>query len=573
MPHCKGSIVSRLPVIVLTRLFAGLLVLAAVVVGPSATRAMAAETVETYVVQGAINADGSLNVTATITFDGAAPASLVQKFANARQVIGDRVYVYTLRDVKATIADQPINATVTQQDGQTVVTMPTQGATAPVVLSYTVLGAAIKEPSGETTVMWRLLQGLSLPVKQFTATLTVPTMIQAVLCNAGPPVSPGVCTSWGGGTHEYPDPTFSDGPRGVGEVVEVIVRFPEGAVTPNEQIRDVWTLGKAFSTAPLPLSLALIALVLGGLAFWAVHRRMGRDAVGAGQSTPVAEFHPVGDGEAEFRVLDGVRPGQVGTLVDERVDPVDVTATLIDLAVRGHLRFTELPKESAYAVREWTLSRLAGGDDLLPYERTLLDAVAPEGGEPVLLSQLPEAVGAVIVTVQNELYDDVVKLGWFAQRPDQTRNTWFRIGLGCVVVAVLATIGLAAFTGFGLLGLALIAVSLLVVFLGQEMPARTSTGASLLSGLGLLRAQLLGHPTDQMPKGRELAELSEVLPYAVVLGGYERWLQALADADGDLDADSTDLNWYHAPDDWQLSDLPASLDRLIITIQGKLFSR
>ena len=138
---------------------------------------------------------------------------------------------------------------------------------------------------------------------------------------------------------------------------------------------------------------------------------------------------------------------------------------------------------------------------------------------------------------------------------------------------MLATIGLAAFTGFGLLGLALIAVSLLVVFLGQEMPARTEKGVALLNGLGMLRADLLGQPTDSMPKGQELAELSEVLPYAVVLGGYERWLQALADADGDLDADSTDLNWYHAPDDWRLSDLPASLDRLIITIQGKLFSR
>lgn len=564
---------SRLPTTVLTRLFAGLLVLAAVVVGPSAARAMAAETVETYAVQGAINADGSVNVTATITFDGAAPASLVQKFATTRQAIGDRVYVYTLRDVTASVGGQSINATVTQQDGQTVVTMPTQGATGPVVLSYTVLGAAIKEPSGETTVMWRLLQGLSLPVKQFTATLTVPTMIEAVLCNAGPPVSPGVCTSWGGGTHEYPDPTFTDGPRGAGEVVEVIVRFPAGAVTPNEQIREVWTLGKAFSTAPLPLSLALIALALGGLAFWALHRRMGRDAAGVGQPTMVAEFHPVGDGEAEFRVLDGVRPGQVGTLVDERVDPVDVTATLIDLAARGHLRFTELPKASAYAVQEWTLTRLPGGDELLPYERTLLDAVAPEGGEPVMLSALPEAVGSVIVNVQNALYDDVVQLGWFAQRPDQTRNTWFRIGLGCVVVAVLATIGLAAFTSFGLLGLALIAVSLLVVFLGQEMPARTAKGVALLNGLGMLRAELLGHPTDQMPKGRELDELSEVLPYAVVLGGYERWLQALVDADGDDTADSTDLNWYHAPDDWQLSDLPASLDRLIVTIQGKLFTR
>ena len=103
MPHCKGSIVSRLPVIVLTRLFAGLLVLAAVVVGPSATRAMAAETVETYVVQGAINADGSLNVTATITFDGAAPATLARLAAASGaefafvSSLSPRSHVYRLR--------------------------------------------------------------------------------------------------------------------------------------------------------------------------------------------------------------------------------------------------------------------------------------------------------------------------------------------------------------------------------------------------------------------------------------------------------------------------------------------
>lgn len=91
-----------------------------------------------------------------------------------------------------------------------------------------------------------------------------------------------------------------------------------------------------------------------------------------------------------------------------------------------------------------------------------------------------------------------------------------------------APILLAAFTSFGLTGLALIAVSLLVIFLGQEMPARTSTGVSLLNGLGLLRAQLLGHPTDQMPKGRELAELSEVLP----LRGGARRLRPLAEGPG-----------------------------------------
>lgn len=59
----------------------------------------------------------------------------------------------------------------------------------------------------------------------------------------------------------------------------------------------------------------------------------------------------------------------------------------------------------------------------------------------------------------------------------------------------------------------------------------------------------------------------------MVLGGYDRWLKALVDADDDEDADLTDLDWYHALADWHLSDLPASLSRLVTTIQGRLFAR
>ena len=49
------------------------------------------------------------------------------------------------------------------------------------------------------------------------------------------------------------------------------------------------------------------------------------------------------------------------------------------------------------------------------YEKTLLDAVAPVDGEPMPVSQLPAAIGTVIGTVQDQLYDDVVALDELAE--------------------------------------------------------------------------------------------------------------------------------------------------------------
>ena len=65
-------------------------------------------------------------------------------------------------------------------------------------------------------------------------------------------------------------------------------------------------------------------------------------------------------------------------------------------------------------------------------------------------------------------------------------------------------------------------------------------------------------------------------PYmiSVVLGGLDRWLQALADADDDPGVpDPDDLSWYRAPQDWQLSDLPFSIESFITTMQGTLYTR
>jgi hypothetical protein len=540
--------------------------------GPLALNAAAEGTAATFAVDASLAKDGTLKVTQTVTFSGAAPAQLTQKFETRENLLGNRQYEQTISGVTAEAKGQQLNPTVTTKQPFTTVSVPTNGANE-IVMSYTVVGAVVTIDGG-TALQWPLLQGLSAAVNEFSATVQIPSTFSYVKCTSGNPNSTTPCTFAAAGSEGSQIPTFRDGPRGAGQVVAVDIGFPVGAVTANEKITEQWTVGRAFSAKPLPLGLSLGLLVLGGLGLWALHRRAGADTSAGGRISRAGEFVPVGPGQSEFRVVGDVRPGHVGTVVDERVDPIDITATLLDLAVRGHLLITELPRATAYAPPDWVLARPAQtpAAAVRPFEQQLLDGLAPAGGQ-VLVSELPQRVQESIGAVQDQLYDEVVQNGWFEQRPDATRNRYFHGALAFLILAVVLTGVLAAFTTFGLVGLALVALGLGVVFVGQEMPSRTAKGSALLAGLGALRSDLLSHPTDQMPAGREVLEMCEVLPYAVVLGGADRWLDAIVSTDTDDTPDSDELSWYHGPPDWHLRDLPGSLRNFITTVSGNLFSR
>ena len=72
-------------------------------------------------------------------------------------------------------------------------------------------------------------------------------------------------------------------------------------------------------------------------------------------------------------------PGQVGTLIDEQANPLDVTATIVDLAVRGYLKITEIPKEGWFGKPDWQLQQLKDTEGLMPYEAELLTGIFKDG--------------------------------------------------------------------------------------------------------------------------------------------------------------------------------------------------
>lgn len=524
---------------------------------------------DSYVFEGKLDSSGVLQVTETITFSNP-PSELTQRLANRAPIDRYSSYDYGISDVAVTGAE---GVETTTGGDHTVITMKPTGSE--VRISYSVTGTTREEAGGSgnlTVFMWRPLQGLSVGVSKVSGTLNVGAIPQLVDCTTGPPGSLDKCQVFAAGTRGAQMPLFETAARGKGEQVTFTVGFPASQVADTAKVHEAWSLDRAFTVSLPTVGAAFATLALGGLLLWWLHRRTGADQAFSGDVTAVGSFRPIGDGESVFVAAEGMRPGLVGTVADERVDPVDITATLLDLAVRGHLRITEL-QHAQHGLLDWQFTRLDNPEDkLATYESKLLDAVVPDG-KSSRASELPQVLAPAIAEVQSSLYDEVVRRGWFETRPDSIRNSWAVRGWIGLTLAALAGVALVAFTRFGLVALVLLALAGGLLWLAPQMPRRTPEGTRLVAGLGALSALISTHPTDEMPKGRELVEISKLLPYTVVLGGRQRWLEAMAAADDDDLPDPTDVDWYHAPETWHLRFLPASLTQFVNTVQGELFGR
>lgn len=518
-----------------------------------------------------VNKDGSATVVERLTFT-AAPGTVTRTLPLTWDVDGTSYYRFDVSDPQVAFDEAPIEGFSRTSDALRL----SADLTSPGVLTttYTVTGATSTSQgeSGPLSVMtWPALYGLSVGVRQVQVHVDGPSP-QVMDCVAGPLDSIGKCGAISGGTYDTPDPTFQDGPRAANDEVVVTVGYDPADVAPDAQLEHHWSLDRAFEVSVPTIGWALLAALVGVAALYLLHRRTGQDLRHSTDPTMIASFVPTGDGESIFEVRDGIRPGHVGTVADERVDPIDVTATILDLAVRGHLLITELPR-TAHGLLDWSLHRRTCDDPLAPFEQALLDVIAPVG-EARLVSELPTILVSGMPAVQDALYNDVVARGWFESRPDSTRSSWRIRGWLSLGIVFLGAVALVALTNLGVLALILLALGVGMVWISDRMPRRTAAGSALLEGLEALGAVLAVQPTDQLPRGRELAEASKILPYAVVLGGRERWLQALVAADPDVSAPDPDaLDWYHAPETWHLQDLPASLTQFVHTVQGELFSR
>lgn len=482
----------------------------------------------------------------------------------------DRDRVWKLSNIKATVGGSDVQVKTSDVDNGTELEVNTGSGAKTVVYRYDVAGTVADSIEGRQ-VSWPVVQGFDSAIPSATVSATIP-FASWVTCFAGREGDSVPCTSSQLGESAAIELEQTQLPAG-GRVVLVAGLSGDATVSPNADFAERWSLGRAFTANGLTLGLAALLLGLGVLGAAALWLLRGRDAakVAAGQTGPARPVLDGADGP-QFAAPDGIRPGQVGTVVDESADLVDITATLLDLAVRNYLTVTELARDGEFGRMDWLLTRRhAGGPELLPYEKSLLDAIFADGDE-VTVSSLGPALRPRLAAVRENLYADVVTQGWFSQRPDAVRNRWTTAGLVLVGTGAVLTVVLAAVSRFGLIGLAVMLCGVALALSGQEAPARTARGAAVLGRISGLRAYLAAESAADLPEHKRLEFASRCLPYATVLGLTEKWALEIAATDDDETPDEG-IGWYNGPDNWHLSNIGESLSNFVTAVNGSLSSR
>jgi predicted membrane protein DUF2207 len=307
------------------------------------------------------------------------------------------------------------------------------------------------------------------------------------------------------------------------EGMTIGVGWPAGHISSRpSEMRE--RLESATQWSPL-----LIPLIVFFLAFKAWEKG-GRDPE---EGSYVVRYEPV----------EGASPAELGTLVDNRADMEDITATLVDLAVRGFIRIEEITESHLLGLSKSTdyiihiLRDRSQWIGLKAHEErylATLSTLAPIGESSVKVSELRNKFYNSLPTIRDAIYNELVSSGYYLERPDKVKGKWFAfaalsafIGIG---LGVLATKMMwVMISPFALIAAGVLSTMILFVF-AQIMPARTIAGARAREAtLGF--KEFLGRVEEERMKKMitSPAMFERFLSYAMAFGVADKWAKAFED--------------------------------------------
>ncbi len=230
---------------------------------------------------------------------------------------------------------------------------------------------------------------------------------------------------------------------------------------------------------------------------------------------------------ARYTAPMGLSPAESGMIYDEKSDNREISATLIKLAIDGHIKINQIKKKGTFSRDDYELVKLNSSDKIAnKIEKDLMEKVF-SGKEKIKISDLKDKFYTDLINLKSTIYKDSVSDGYFKNNPNSTRNTYFIIGVGVAIVGtMLSYFGFLTIFSFIISGIIIIVFSFI-------MPARTKKGAETLEHLKGLKLYIEVAESERIKfhnspkKTPKLFE--ELLPYAMIFGLEKEWAKEFED--------------------------------------------
>ncbi len=252
----------------------------------------------------------------------------------------------------------------------------------------------------------------------------------------------------------------------------------------------------------------------------------------------------------EYDPPDGLRPAEVGTLIDDRVDTQDITSTIIDLATRGWLKIIETEKKVLFGHSyQYELQKLfpdGSKDQLNNFEKIIYDKIF-DTGEKVNLDDLKYSFYTAIPSIKETIYKNLVDKKYYSSDPDKARNGYITFGAAGLMLCFFFA-GLLATLNSSLIFGIFVSLVMIIIF-GFYMPKKTQLGADTLIHILGLEEFIKTAEKDRMKFYEKENIFEKLLPYAIALGLAEKWTktcEGLMKTAPDWYQSSSNINTFNA---------------------------
>ncbi|MCX6786072.1 MAG: DUF2207 domain-containing protein [Candidatus Komeilibacteria bacterium] len=282
-----------------------------------------------------------------------------------------------------------------------------------------------------------------------------------------------------------------------GEGLTVVLGWPKGVLTPPTFLTQAGWVLRDNPLVLLPLLVLLIMFLL-----WYLH---GRDL---GKKQAIIPL---------YEAPEKLSPVEVGSLIDERVNLSDISATFIDLAIKGYLKIKKVSGE-----QDWELFKLKDFSGLLPWENEFAADVFGSK-ESIKISQLKNHFYLSLPKLKRAVYNLLVEKKFFPTSPAKTRGLYLIISL---ILFVLGLVVLPFYSG-ALNIFALIFSATAVLLIGRIMPYKTVLGHKVCEEIKGYQMYLSVAESAWLKFHNAPEKTPEVfeknLPYAMALKVEKQW--------------------------------------------------